>query len=94
MTGEEKEGTFTAERFGANLVWLRGQARLSQQALADRVGMKRVAISVLERGCRVPRIDTILKLAAGLDASPGKLIVGIWWDPASQEYYESSPSSR
>jgi transcriptional regulator with XRE-family HTH domain len=90
MSGQEKEWT-VGERFGANLVWFRSQAGLSQQALADRVGMKRVTIGELERG-RVPRLDTILKLAAGLDISPGALIAWIRWDPASHEHFETPPA--
>jgi len=42
-----KEWTLT-ERFSANLVWFRRQAGLTQQALADRVGMNRVVLGKLE----------------------------------------------
>jgi transcriptional regulator with XRE-family HTH domain len=60
----EKKWTL-GERFGANVVWFRSKAGLSQEALGERVGMNRVAIGELERGRRLPRLDTILKLAAG-----------------------------
>lgn len=92
MSGQEKTWT-VSERFGANLGWFRGKAGLSQQALADRVGMQRVTIGELERGRRTPRIDTILKLAAGLDVAPGELIAWIWWDPASHAHFETPPST-
>lgn len=88
MSGREKEWT-VGERFGANLVWFRAQAGLTQQALADRVGMKRATIGELESGRRIPRIHTILKLAAGLDVSPGGLVAWIWFDPASHEHHET-----
>jgi transcriptional regulator with XRE-family HTH domain len=52
---------------------------LSQQALGDLVGMNRVNVSVLERGLRLPRIDTILKLAAGTNVSPCELLGGMEW---------------
>lgn len=85
MSDQEKAWT-VSERFGANLVWCRGEAGLSQEALGRRVGMDRVSIGELENGSRLPRLDTILRLAAGLDASPGELIAWIWWDPASDEH--------
>lgn len=90
MSGQTETWT-VSERFGANLGWFRGKAGLSQQALADRVGMQRVTVGELELGSRVPRLDTILKLAAGLDVSPGELIAWIWWDPAGHEHYETPP---
>lgn len=91
MSSQEKTWS-VGERFGANLLWFRGEAGLSQQALADRVGMRRAEVSLLERGGRVPRLDTILKLAAGLDVSPGELIAWIWWDAPSHEHYETPPA--
>jgi hypothetical protein len=30
----------------------------------------------------VPRIDTVIKLAAALEVSPGRLLEGITWTPA------------
>ena len=88
MSDQEKEWT-VGERFGANLVWFRGEAGLSQEALGQRVGMDRVCIRELESGNRLPRLDTILRLAGGLGVSPGELIAWVWWDPASHEHYET-----
>jgi transcriptional regulator with XRE-family HTH domain len=84
----EKEWAL-GERFGANVVWFRHKAGLSQQELADRVGMKRTTLSVLERGLRVPRLDTILKLAAGLKVDNCDLVAWMWWDPARHEHFDS-----
>lgn len=86
-----KEWTL-GERFGANLVWFRHQAGLTQQELADRVGMNRVNLGVLERGRRLPRLDTILKLVAGLGVRNCDLVAWMWWDPARHEHYETPPS--
>jgi transcriptional regulator with XRE-family HTH domain len=80
------------ERFGANVVWFRLQAGLSQQELAERVGMNRVALGELERGRRLPRLDTILKLVAGLEVKNCDLVAWMWWDPASHYHYESLPN--
>ncbi len=83
-----KEWTL-AERFSANLVWFRHQAGLTQQELADRVGMNRVVLSALEQGRRLPRIDTILKLVAGLEVENCDLVAWMWWDPATHEHFDS-----
>jgi len=80
-----------AERFAANVVWFRLKAGLTQQELADRVGMNRTALSALERGLRLPRLDTILKLVAGLGAENCDLVAWMWWDPPGHESYETPP---
>lgn len=85
-----KEWTL-GERFAANVVWFRLRAGLSQQELADRVGMSRTVLSALERGGRLPRIDTILKLVAGLEVENCDLVAWMWWDPPEHESYETPP---
>jgi len=68
-----------AERFGHNLLRARSRADISQEELAFRADVHRTEVSQLERGLRVPRIDTVLKLAAALEASLDELIEGIGW---------------
>jgi transcriptional regulator with XRE-family HTH domain len=85
-----KEWTL-AERFVANVVWFRHQAGLTQQELADRIGTNRTVLSALERGLRVPRLDTVLKLAAGLGVDNCELVAWMWWDPPRHESYETPP---
>jgi transcriptional regulator with XRE-family HTH domain len=80
------------ERFGANVVWFRRRAGLTQQELADRVGMKRTVLSKIERGRQVPRLDTILKLVAGLGVKNCDLVAWMWWDPGRHHHYEFPPS--
>jgi transcriptional regulator with XRE-family HTH domain len=86
----EKEWSL-AERFAANVVWFRVQAGLTQQELADRVGMDRVVLGKLEQGRRLPRLDTILKLVAGLEVKNCDLVAWMWWDPPDHESYETPP---
>jgi transcriptional regulator with XRE-family HTH domain len=43
----------------------------------------RTEISQLERGLRVPRLDTIVKLRDVLGVTTDELIAGIAWHPAS-----------
>lgn len=70
-----------AQRFGANLVRYRKRAGLSQEQLGLRADLHRTEIGLLERGARVPRIDTLLKLATALDIDPSYLLGGIVWEP-------------
>jgi len=70
------------ERFAANLRRVRRRSGLSQEALAARAELHRTQIGLLERGARMPRIDTVIKLAVALDCNPADLIAGIEWRPA------------
>lgn len=57
-----KGGAF-AGRFGANLLYCRERANLSQEELGMRAELHRTAVGQLERGDRVARTDTLVKLA-------------------------------
>ncbi len=65
------------KQFAANLIDARLRARLTQEALGLEVGLHRTEISLLERGGRSPRLDTIVKLARGLGVPPADLLRGI-----------------
>jgi transcriptional regulator with XRE-family HTH domain len=45
---------------------LRLEAGLSQQALADRSGLKRAYIGIIERGGKAITVETAQKIASGL----------------------------
>jgi transcriptional regulator with XRE-family HTH domain len=64
-------------RVAANLRRLRITAGISQEALADRCGLHRTEISLLERAGREPRLTTIVKLARALDVEPVELLAGV-----------------
>lgn len=69
-----------ARRFAANLRGARRRAGISQEELGFRAGLHRTEIGLLERGARVPRIDTAVKLAAGLGLRiECPLLEGISW---------------
>jgi len=70
-----------AKRFGTNLSRLREQAGITQEELSFRASLHRTEIGLLERGGRVPRIDTLAKLAGALEVQPGELFQGIVWKP-------------
>lgn len=69
-----------AERFGANLLSCRDRARVSQEELGFRADLHRTEIGMLERGIRLPRIDTLLKLAGALEVEPADLLDGMGWN--------------
>ena len=71
-----------ARHFGANLHRARKRRGLSQEALAAQASLHRTHIGLLEKGARMPGIDTLVKLAAALDCDPDDLIAGIEWRPA------------
>jgi transcriptional regulator with XRE-family HTH domain len=70
-----------AVRFGENLRRWRRRADFSQEQLGYRASLHRTEIGLLERGARMPRIDTIIKLATGLEIAPATLLAGITWEP-------------
>ncbi|HWM63994.1 MAG TPA: helix-turn-helix transcriptional regulator [Solirubrobacterales bacterium] len=86
-----------AEHFGRQLWRHRRRAYLSQDRIAFVIGLHRTEISQLERGLRNPQLDTILKLAAGVEASPCELMAGLRWRPGSHALvgggYAGSPTS-
>jgi transcriptional regulator with XRE-family HTH domain len=72
-----------ATAFGKNLNRCRKRTGLSQEELAIRASLHRTEIGLLERGERLPRIDTVIKLAGALSVPPSELIEGIDWSPGS-----------
>ncbi len=63
-------------KFAGNVRRLRSKKRLSQKALADKVGISVSYVSMLERGQRSPPLETIEKMAKALGVSPAALLGG------------------
>jgi transcriptional regulator with XRE-family HTH domain len=82
-----------AARFGDNLARCRRQADLSQDELSVRASVHRTEISQLERGLRVARIDTLVKLAVSLEVSADELLAGISWVPGDTRIGRFTPSA-
>ena len=74
-----------AVRFGKNLADARRRSRLSQEALAVGASLHRTEIGLLERGERLPRIDTVVKLAGAMQIPTTDLIAGIEWQPGTTQ---------
>jgi len=87
--------------FGANLARHRRLSGLSQEDVAIRAGTHRTEVSQLERGLRLPRLDTAVRLAAAVEAELGELVEGMTWISGSyrpgsfvQDSQRQSPATR
>ena len=63
-------------RFAGNVRRLRAKKKLSQKALADKIGISVSYVSMLELGLRAPPLETIEKMAKALGVPPGALLGG------------------
>lgn len=78
--------------FGANLSRLREKSGITQEELAFRASLHRTEIGLLERGGRIPKIDTAAKLAGSLGVTLAVLLDGIEWHPGEFQrgYFRAS----
>lgn len=72
-----------AEHLGANVARCRKRAGLSQEEVGIRASLHRTEVGLVERGERLPRIDTAIKLAGALGVPLDDLIEGIEWTPGA-----------
>lgn len=79
MGKRRAERSDVARRFGDNLRRYRRKAQLSQEEVASLASLHRTEIGLLERGERVPGIDTVIKVAAAVSVPPGDLLAGMVW---------------
>jgi transcriptional regulator with XRE-family HTH domain len=70
----DEDPSAASAAFGQRLRELRAEHGLSQDALASNTDVHPTAIGRFERGAREPRLTTILRLARGLDVTPGELV--------------------
>lgn len=68
-------------RFGQNLARCREGADVSQEELSFRASNHRTEVSLLERGERMPRVDTALRLVGSLGVPLNDLVAGLEWRP-------------
>lgn len=81
MSSRERDEGIRA-RFAGNLLRIRQDRGLTQEALAELAGIHRTEASLLERGKREPRLGTLVKLAAALEVPLDAFLEGIeWWPP-------------
>jgi DNA-binding XRE family transcriptional regulator len=70
-----------AKRVGPKVGRLREERGLSQEELANRAGLHRTGIGLLETGKRAPRLVTFLVIAGVLEVEPSYLLEGIYRSP-------------
>ncbi len=70
-------------QLGRTLRHHRNRVGLSQEDLSFRAGLHRTAVGQIERGERIARADTLIKLATGLGVSVAALVEGVTWEPSS-----------
>lgn len=70
-------------RFGENMLRIRQARKLSQEAPAERSGVHRTRLSLLDGGRRQPLLETLVKLAGGLDVSVSMLTDGVVFVPGN-----------
>ena len=77
MVGSDEMGRLIGEQVRR----IRAERGESQEDVSLRSGLHRTEISQIERGLRVPRVDTLLKLAGALEAPIGELVEPLAWSP-------------
>jgi transcriptional regulator with XRE-family HTH domain len=80
-----------AATFGKNLARARRRADLSQEELSVRASVHRTEISQLERGLRIARVDTLIKLIGSLEVNPDDLLTGMDWEPGGTRIGKFKP---
>ena len=70
-------------KFGRNLWRCRRRASISQEELGALASLHRTEIGMVEQGKRLPRVDSLIKLACALSISPMELLEGIHWTPGT-----------
>jgi transcriptional regulator with XRE-family HTH domain len=82
MSGPRRRDPVFAEVFGKNLARCREAVGISQEELGYMADLHRTAIGQLERGQRVARSDTLLRLCGCLGVPAEELFRGLSWTPA------------
>jgi transcriptional regulator with XRE-family HTH domain len=69
-----RDTTAAGQLFGARLREVRLKRGLSQQALAERVGIPQTHVSAMELGIQFPNLLTVLRLAVALECKVMQLV--------------------
>jgi transcriptional regulator with XRE-family HTH domain len=68
-----------AARLGRNVFMARRRAGFSQEALGALASLHRTEVGMVEKGERLPRVDTLIKLASALGVNASELLEGVDW---------------
>jgi transcriptional regulator with XRE-family HTH domain len=86
-----------AARLGRNVFMARRRAGFSQEALGDLASLHRTEVGMVEKGERLPRVDTLIKLASALGVDAAELLDGVDWvvpAPTRPGSFVVSPQTR
>lgn len=61
-------------KIGSNLKTLRKNRKITQEELAEILGITRAAVSIYERGLANPTLETFVKICEVLECSPNTLL--------------------
>ena len=75
------------ECIGMRLREKRMENEWSQEALACDVDLSTVYIGMVERGEKVPRLSTFLRIMKSLGATPGEILRDLFPEPPMDEFY-------
>jgi transcriptional regulator with XRE-family HTH domain len=70
-----------AEQIGKRIRRRRREQELRQEAIAWRAEIHRTQVILIGHGERLPGVDTLIKIAAAVGASPCELLDGLAWEP-------------
>ena len=73
-----------AQEFGGKVRALREARGMSQEVLADAARLHRTHISLIERGQRSVRLETVERLAFALGVQPARLMPTVRLQPVKQ----------
>lgn len=71
---QSRQTSTAAELLGSRVRELRSKRGLSQQALAELVGIPQTHVSAIEVGIKFPNLMTVLRLAAALQCKPSATV--------------------
>jgi transcriptional regulator with XRE-family HTH domain len=81
--------------FGANLKDERERLEISQETLAQRLGVRQAQVSAWEKGRRRPNAASVLRIAEALGCAPAELLTGVVTDlDALRGVVSTAPRTR
>ncbi len=79
--GDQSDRQIVLKRVAANLRSARRRLDISQETLGILAGLHRTEIGMLENAERIPRIDSVVKLATVLEIPVDQIVDGLTWEP-------------
>jgi transcriptional regulator with XRE-family HTH domain len=78
----------------ARIKWLREKAKLSQEKLAEAIGVSRPFIALIESGARSPSIEILGKIMDALSTKAGVRAANKCWYGSMNGHHEPQPVER